>query len=158
MHWYALQIWPNHEAAISQQIGRLGIESYYPARPHPSKRAQRPLPLFPGYLFARFDYDCRVPVLRVPHVKFVGNERSIIGDSEISSIRQMVESGVGLFTHFSWAPGRRALIQSGPLAGLEGVVIRHAGHDRILLSVELISRAVSAEVQAEWLCPVGRAA
>lgn len=156
--WYALQIWPNHEASITEQLSRLGVESYYPSRPHPSKRAVRPLPLFPGYLFARFDFDARVPVLRVPHVRLVGNEGSIIAESEIAAIRQLVDSGHGLFVHYSWEPGRRVAIESGPFAGVDGVVISCKGHERILVSVSMLHRAISVEMDAAWLYPIGRAA
>ncbi len=158
--WYALQIRPNHEATITEQLSLAGIESYYPAREHPSKRATRPLPLFPGYLFARFEFEYeRIPVIRTPHVfRIVGDEGSVISDAEIAAIRQLVQAKVGLFVHYSWEPGRRARIEYGPLAGFEGVIIRHAGRERILLSVEMINRAISAEVEAEWLHPVGKAA
>lgn len=159
MNWYALQTHPNHEPVVSRHLAEIGVESYYPSRQHPSRRAARPLPLFPCYVFARFDYERRVPVVRSSHVvRLIGDEYSVISDQEITSIQQMVSSGVGLFTHFSWTRGRRALIQSGPLVGIEGVVIEHAGHHRILLSIDILGRAVSAQVEAEWLCPVGRAA
>src|SRR5579871_571160 len=152
IHWRALQIWPNHEATITQHLHLLGVESYYPARQNQSRWARhnpgryKPVPLFPGYLFARFEYSERVSVLRLPWVKLVGDETAVIPAVEIESIRQLVNSKLGLFTHYSLEPGRKVRIACGPLTGIEGVVVEHKGQERILVSVELISRALSVEL------------
>ncbi len=45
-------------------------------------------------------------------------------------------------------PGNRVRITAGPLAGLEGVILRQNGQMRFVLSIDLIMRAVAVSVDA----------
>lgn len=114
-------------------------------------------PLFPGYLFVKIDRTDRVRVLELPGVhSIVGNGRDPIAlpSGEIDSLRQ----GVDLL-HMEACPflkvGERARIVRGPLEGLTGIVSRKKGGLRLILSLDLIMKSVSVEVDAADLESLG---
>ena len=57
----------------------------------------------------------------------------------------------------SLAVGQRVRLESGPLCGLEGVVIQEGMRDRICVSVTLLQRGVSVEVDRDWIRPLSPA-
>jgi transcription antitermination factor NusG len=109
-------------------------------------------PLFPGYCFARFDPARRLPVLKcsgvVTIVAFDGGEPAPIPAHEIDGIRRLVESELAYdpcpFIH----EGTMVEVRSGPLKGVVGRLVRKNDKARLVLSVEMISQAVSVEVDA----------
>ena len=50
--------------------------------------------------------------------------------------------------------GRQVRMESGPLAGLQGVLVRRKKQSRFVVSVELISRSVAVEIDEADLKPV----
>lgn len=113
-------------------------------------------PLFPSYCFARFDADERVRVLKCSGVVNIVsfNDKIIpIPDSEMESIRTLVESD------FQYDPcplirrGMMVEVVHGPLRGVFGRLVRKGSHARLVLSVDLIGQAVSVEVDAADVKP-----
>jgi transcription antitermination factor NusG len=79
--WYAVRTRSNCEQTVSEVLKQKGLTEFSPfyvARRRWSDRTKRVrLPLFPGYLFCRFDPLDRLPVLRTPGVvNIVGLRRS----------------------------------------------------------------------------------
>jgi transcription antitermination factor NusG len=108
-------------------------------------------PLFSGYVFAKIALNETVKVLSVPRVfSIVGNGREPLPlpDAEIEALR----AGLSTENAIPWPNvkvGTRARINCGPLAGLEGIVVRTDGQFRIVISVNMISRSVAIHVSAE---------
>jgi hypothetical protein len=50
--------------------------------------------------------------------------------------------------------GARVLIEKGPLAGLEGVALRVDKKFRLVLSLSLLQRSVTVEIEQHWARPV----
>lgn len=153
--WYAVRVRSNTETLAVSGLLRRGLESYYPHRPHPSRRATRPIALFPGYVFARFEYeDAKLQVIRAPYVvQVIGGRGDCIQESDINAIRRFVDSDYPLLMHHAWKVGQRVRITRGAFAGIEGMVLRQdlPQKPRVLVSVELISRAISVQVDADLL-------
>ena len=119
------------------------------------------LPLFPGYLFCRFDVQARLPILTTPGViSVVGTGRIpvAIPDLEIEAIRTVIRSGLHLQPWPQLAVGSRVLIEAGPLKGLEGVALDVKKKYRLFVSVPLLQRSVSVEIDREWIRPLAAAA
>ena len=76
-----------------------------------------------------------------------------IPDSEMESIRTLVES------NFQYDPcplireGMMVEVTHGPLRGVLGRLVRKGSHARLVLSVDLIGQAVSVEVDAADVKP-----
>jgi transcription antitermination factor NusG len=115
------------------------------------------LPLFPGYTFCRFDASVRLPILTTPgvlHVIGAGRVPLPVGDDEIVSIRRTIDAGMPMTPIPYWSEGTRGRIASGPLTGLEGIVIDAKRPVRLVLSVSLLQRSVMVEIDADCVDPV----
>lgn len=115
------------------------------------------LPLFPGYLFVRLALRDRLQVLRVPGVaRLVGfnGAATPLPDTEIESLRRALAEGLRAEPHPYLKVGRSVRITTGPLAGREGILKRYKGDLRVVLSIELIQRSISVEVDASSVIPV----
>jgi transcriptional antiterminator NusG len=90
-----------------------------------------------------------MPVLTVPGVVSlvgIGKTPLAVPDQEIEQVRRMV-AFPALVTPWPFLEeGQTVLIERGPLSGVEGVLKEAKGQFRIVVSVQLLQRSVSAEV------------
>jgi transcription antitermination factor NusG len=113
------------------------------------------LPLFPNYVFVRIAARERVRVLQVPGVlSLVGFGRTLaaLPDFEIEALR----CGLGqrkIEPHPWLVIGERVRIKAGPMAGLEGVLVRKKNNFRVVLALDVILQCVAVEVDADDLEP-----
>jgi transcription antitermination factor NusG len=154
--WFALSVTVRHEKVVSQVLQNKGFETFLPLykRRHEYVRRIREfeLPLFPGYLFCRSDPAVRLPILTTPGVlQMVGAGRTPIPieDREITSLQQAAAAGVSMVPHPFWQSGQRGIITTGPLAGLEGIVVNAKDSMRLILSVGLLQRSVLLEIDSD---------
>jgi len=89
--WYALQVRSRKEGYVASQIQGQGYECLLPTYKSVRKWSDRvkelEQPLFPGYLFCRFDFQNRRPVITTPGVlQIVGYGRTAISVSDGDSI------------------------------------------------------------------------
>ena len=132
-----------------------GFEAFLPTIPKWSRWKDRKKridwPLFPGYCFARFDANERLPVLKctgVVNIVSFDGEIVPIPEQEISAIRRLVESDLQYDSCPLIAEGMTVEVTHGPLKGVVGKLVRKGAHARLVLSVDLIGQAVSVEVDA----------
>lgn len=114
-------------------------------------------PLLSGYVFCRFDPHRRLPIMQIPGVVEVvqfGGEPTPVDEKEIESLRALVSSGAPLVPHAFLHPGDRVRIRRGPLTGVEGILEKFQKGYRIVVSISLLQRSVSAEVDIEWVTAV----
>src|ERR1019366_2439757 len=70
--WYAIRTKSGHEKITATVLNAKGYELYFPV--YKSKRrwsdrtVELKMPLFPGYVFCRFDANCRLPIISSPGV------------------------------------------------------------------------------------------
>jgi transcription antitermination factor NusG len=106
------------------------------------------LPLFPCYLFARASQYDRVDVLRTPGVLGLASSSahpSQISAEDIEALRAAVES-LRAAPHPNLHAGDRVRIIAGPMAGMQGILIRRKQELRVVLSIEIIMRSIAVEV------------
>jgi transcription antitermination factor NusG len=163
--WFALTAKPRHEKAVAQNLRSKGLESFLPlykARRQWTDRYQTvDMPLFPGYVFCRFAYTSKLPVLNTPGVtSVVGfcNVPTPVSDDEISRIQAIQASGLPAQPWPYVRVGQKARIERGSLAGLEGVLLREKDSLRVVVSVELLQRAVAVEIDRDMIRAVQGAA
>lgn len=153
--WFALQVRTRHESGVARFLEGKGYDSFLPqytCRKRWSDRIKEvESPLFPGYVFCRFDPQDRLPILKTPGViQVVGYNRLPvpIENSEIQAIQALVTSGL---PHRPWpflALGERVRIETGPLKGYEGLLVDFKGNHRLVLSVGLLHRSVAVEIDS----------
>src|SRR6266404_1817691 len=150
--WYAVRVRSNFEKKTATLLQQKGLEEFaptYKSRRYWSDRVKViERPLFPGYVFCRFDARNPLPVLQtagVVHVVSFGGDPVAVDDAEIESVRAMVDSALPLFPHAFLRLGERVRVKRGPLSGVEGILERFEKGCRTVVSVSLLTRSVEAE-------------
>jgi transcription antitermination factor NusG len=156
--WFAVHTASNHEKRVAHHLGVREIETFLPLYGVTKRWKNRTsvkveLPLFSGYVFARIAPTERVRVLEVPMVcSIVGNRREAtpLPDAEIERLRAGLQ---GREAHpFPYVKvGNRVRVRSGPLAGMEGIVVRTYGSLSVVLSVDMIQKSIAVHVEADEL-------
>ena len=156
--WYALQVRSRHEFIVADYLGGKQYEWFLPqykCRKRWSDRIKEvDTPLFPGYLFCRFNAEERLPILKTPGViQVVGNNRIPIpvDEEEIRGIRALVASGIPNQPCNFFQVGERVRIESGPLAGVEGILTDFRGSHRFVLAITLLRRGVAVEIDSAFV-------
>ncbi|MGA9529275.1 MAG: UpxY family transcription antiterminator [Terriglobales bacterium] len=165
MRWYAAYANVRHEKQIALQLEGRSLDCFLPlyksVRRWKDRRKEITLPLFPGYLFVRMALRDRLKVISVPgvvHIVSFQGELAALPDTEIETLRQRLRLCGGVEPHPYLTLGARVRVRSGPLAGLEGILVRRKDKFRIVLSIELIMRSIAVEVDEADIDPVGRTA
>jgi transcription antitermination factor NusG len=156
--WFALQVRTKHEGCVADYLDGKGYEWFLPlykCRKRWSDRIKEvETPLFPGYLFCRFDSQERLPILKTPGViQIVGYNRSPvpIDETEINAIQTLVASGMPNRPWPFLHAGDSVQIQCGPLRGLQGVLVSFKGNYRLVLSLTLLQRSVAVEIDSAFV-------
>jgi transcription antitermination factor NusG len=153
--WYAAYTSANHEKRVALQLVQRSVEHFLPLyesmRRWKDRRMKLQMPLFPGYVFVRLALRDRLQVLQVPGLaRLVGFNGlpCALANSEIEAMKTCLERKAYLEPHPYVQVGRRVRVQCGPLAGLEGIVVRKKNRVRFVISLDLIQRSVAVEVEA----------
>jgi transcription antitermination factor NusG len=160
--WYALQVQSRLASVASTVLRGKGYEEFLPvscSRRRWSDRVKKiDLPLFPGYLFCKFDpQDRLVPVLTTPGVIGIvgaGRKPIPVPEEEIEAVRRVLLSGLAAQPWPFLGVGSRIYIESGPLAGIEGIVTNVDKVYRLVVSVTLLQRSVAVEIDRYWARPI----
>lgn len=159
--WYALSVKHQHERRAEIALGWKGFEALAPtyrARRTWSDRSKNlDLPLFSGYVFCRFDFAERIPVLDTPGIARIvgfGNGPAPVADEEIAAIKMVVASRLPVRPWPHLRPGDRVRIEDGPLRGVEGTLLKEKDSLRLVLGVELLQRSIAVELEPESVVPL----
>ncbi len=159
--WYAAQVKPRSEKAVSAALRQKGYEEFLPL--YASQRAWSDrvktvhLPLFAGYVFLQLDIRHRLAVLKTPGVlSFVslGSEPTPIEGREIESIRSLVRAGLPVGPWPYLREGQAVEVERGALKGLRGILLKVKNEFRLVVSVHLLQRSVAVEVEREAVRPL----
>jgi len=160
-HWYALHVKPRFERYVSEHLAQKGYETFLPTYVSKRQWSDRvktlSLPLFPGYTFCRFDVNGRLPILVTPSVMMilgVGRIPAPVEETELATIRHVIDSGVQAAPCAYLTVGEKVRVESGPLAGLVGIVDRIKGRERLVVSVVLLMRSVAVEIDRNCVRPL----
>jgi transcription antitermination factor NusG len=162
--WFGIEVHSRREPRVVDEFAIQGLDSFLPTRRIKRRWSDRikvlDVPLFPGYVFSRFDIADRLRVLNCPGVSKIVGAGSVpipIEDGEIDAIKALVASGIVLTPWPYLRAGQGVRLEHGPLAGLEGLVIRaREGSLRVVVSVTLLQRSVAAEIERDWIGHVAR--
>jgi transcription antitermination factor NusG len=153
--WFALQVRARQEFRISEHLRSNGYEWYLPLYKCRKRWSDRikdmESPLFPGYLFCRFDPLYRLPILKIPGViQIVGFNRqpAPVNEAEIRVIQAVEDSGLPSQPYPYLEVGDKVQIESGPLRGLAGLLVEFQGNHRLVLSVTLLQRSVAVNIDS----------
>ena len=156
--WHALYTRHQHENVVAQALSGKGFEVFLPQyrTVHRWKDRQKEilLPLFPNYVFIRGGLDRMLSIVTTPGVHSLvswGGRPADIPSEEIEAVRRLVESPLRVEPHPFLKCGDLVRIKSGPLEGIEGILVRKTRGYRLVLSVEMLSKSAAVEVDVSMV-------
>jgi transcription antitermination factor NusG len=156
--WYGLRVKSRHEQVASAALRGKGYEPFLPcytARRRWSDRTKvAELPLFPGYVFCRLDVNHRLGVLQsagVVGIVGIGKTPAPIEEREIAAILAVASSGLPAMPWPFVHPGDPVQVAFGPLRGVQGVVQNVNDRQNLVVSVTLLQRSISVELDPTWV-------
>lgn len=159
--WYALQLRSRWESSTAAMLSCKGYQTFLPVYKTAKRASGRShevqAPLFPGYLFCRFNVCDRLPVLITPGVISVvgiGRVPAPVEESEIEAIQRMVSTGMRVEPCPYLEVGQLVRIADGAMSGIEGVLTSFKGTRRIVVSISLLRRSVALEIDRSGVTPV----
>ena len=151
--WYAAYTCPRHEKRVAQQLNERRIESFLPTyhsvRRWKDRKKVLELPLFPSYIFVQIAAHNKLDCLRVPGVlglvTFQGMP-AVVATTEIENLRHGLSDQTIVQPHPYLREGRRVRVRRGAMAGVEGVLVKRRDRARVVLSISLLQRSVSVDI------------
>lgn len=153
--WYAVQTRSRHEKKAAAELRDKGIPCFLPLTTQLHRWSDRDkeveVPLFPGYVFVN---TLTVPEIRVSILRtfgiasFVGNhgKGTPIPDKQIEAVQAIVNQRVPIAAHPYLSMNQKVRIRGGSLDGVEGVLVGMNSDLSLVVSVDLIQRAVAIRV------------
>ena len=159
--WYAVRVRPRAEKLVATALRFKQYEDFLPLYQRRTRWSDRvkvmEYPLFPGYVFCRAELSGRPPLITTPSVigivSFAGKP-ALISEEEINAIKAVLNSGLYSEPWPYLRQGDRVRIVSGPLAGIEGALVRVKSDWRGVISIDALCRSIAVEVDQAWAMPV----
>jgi transcription antitermination factor NusG len=153
--WYAIYTRHQHEKMVAQILTSKGFNTFLPlyATTHKWKDRTKTLslPLFPCYVFLKGEIERRLQIVTTPGIFGLvssGGQPAAIPNVEIEAIQRVIESGARVEAHPFLKCGNWVRVKCGPLAGIEGILVRKKNVSRLVLTVEILGTAAAIEVAA----------
>ncbi|NQT17457.1 MAG: antitermination protein NusG [Planctomycetes bacterium] len=143
--WWALYCLSRREKQLMRRLQALDVPFYGPLVAKPCSRGRiSHVPLFDSYVFVYGDESHRYAALTTNCVsRSLAVPDSASLTSELRQVHRLIDSGEPLTPEPRLEPGSQVRILSGPLLGLEGVVIRRTEQTKLLVGVTLLGLGVS---------------
>ena len=163
--WYAVYARPREEQLAQEHLSRQGFEAYLPRylkqRNHARRVDSVPMPLFPRYLFVRFDIaDFGWRVIRSTRgvVDLVRNGSDPIDVPEpiIAGVKAREDENgyVLLGKNLGLARGDRFRIGGGAFFDQIAVFEAKRDEDRVIALLSLLGRQVTVQVPIGYVAPI----
>ncbi|HBG46041.1 MAG TPA: hypothetical protein DDW94_03535 [Deltaproteobacteria bacterium] len=147
LSWYLVYTKPKYEDNVDTLLTNAGFEVLNPKiverRYQRNKAAEVISPLFPCYIFARFDKMREYHLVKYTRgVKWVlrnENGPAEINDDVVKSIRGRIEDGV-ITIRKVFSPGQELVVNGGPFEGLPAIFEREmTGMERVSILLKSIN-------------------
>lgn len=147
LDWYAVQTQPRKEFFAVSNLERAGVEVFCPRYRQKvilhGYRREVVRPLFPGYLFAAFDRERSLRLVRyargVRDVVSFGGVPATVPVELLEEVVRRMEGGFVRLDPPELRPGQRVEITSGPFRGFTGLFQAHLkGRERVAILLETL--------------------
>jgi transcriptional antiterminator RfaH len=152
-HWIAFYTLARREKDLMRKLEAASVPFYAPLvrrRLHTAGGRVRHsyVPLFAGYVFAPVDDEQRRDALATNTVArwiSIADERMLVGD--LRAIKRLVDSEFPLTPEARLEAGHLVRVRSGALRGVEGVVVKRHGEQRLVVAVRFLNQGASIELE-----------
>jgi transcriptional antiterminator RfaH len=157
--WWAVYTKSRQEKSLARQLLGMSVPFYLPLVPKVSlirgRRVKSQLPLFGSYLFMYGTDEERVQALGTDRiVQLLPAPRGAQMVEDLRNVDSLIKAGAPLTVEARLAPGQRVRVKSGPLMGVEGVILSRRGEDRLLVAVHFLQQGVSVLIQDFQVEPI----
>lgn len=154
--WFAIRVRSRFDKVVSENLRSRNYESFATLHRVQRRWANRnreiEIPLFPGYVFCRFDPQARLPVLTCPgvvHLVCFGDGPVPLDEAEVEAVYAALHSNLPVEACPFVQAGQRVRVEQGSLAGVEGLVVRVKNRVRLVVSITLLQRSVAVELDTD---------
>ncbi len=154
--WWVAHTKSRNEKALAQDLIRKNINYFLPmnwkVRRQRGRTIRSLLPLFGGYLFFCGQENQRIELLRtnrVANLIEVKNQQKLL--CELLQIEQALRTGAPLAPHKYIKAGQRCRVTAGPLADLQGIVLKTRHTARLILQIDMLGQAASVEIDTDMI-------
>ena len=154
--WWVAHTKSRNEKALAQDLIRKDINYFLPMNWKVHRRKGRKirslLPLFGGYLFFCGAEKQRIELLRtnrVANLIEVKDQKRLL--EELLQIERALRAGASLAPHKYLKAGQRCRVITGPLADLEGIVVKTKTVIRLVLQIDMLGQATSVEIDTDMI-------
>jgi transcription antitermination factor NusG len=156
--WFALRVRSRCEKVVAVAARSKGFEDFLPLHRRRQRWSDRSklvdVPLFPGYLFCRLNPEDRFSLLTirgVMHIVGVGRIPEPVDEQEISAIQHAICSDAQVEPWPFLEAGQRVRLSSGPLAGLEGILVETDEQRRVVVGLTILKQSVAVRIERDWV-------
>jgi transcription antitermination factor NusG len=142
-----------HEKTVAHILTGKGFEIFLPlyesARRWKDRIRFLSLPLFPCYVFLNGGLQRKLDIMTTPGILAFVSTSGLpvaIPACEIEALQRVVEIGARAEPYPFLRCGDQIRVKCGPLAGIEGILVRKKNLCRLILSVKMLGKAVAVEV------------
>jgi transcription antitermination factor NusG len=157
--WWVAHTKSRNEKALARNMMHKNIAYFLPmiwkVRCQRGRMMRSLLPLFSGYLFFCGNENQRIETLRtnrVANLIEVKDQGKLL--EELSQIEQAFRAGADLSPHRYIKAGQHCRVIAGPLAGLQGIVVKTKSAVRLLLQINMLGQAASVEIDTCLIEPL----
>lgn len=151
--WWAAYTLARREKDLLRQLRGQRIGHYGAMAPKrtrsPSGRVRTSyVPLFTNYVFVFGSDEDRRRALTsqcISHTLPVADSARLTRD--LDQIRRLIAAEAPLWPESRLESGEQVRVRSGPLSGLEGVVVERRGEQRLLVAVEFLQQGASIQLE-----------
>jgi len=162
MNWYCIHTKPQKEPLAAEQLsGSLGLEVYFPCirRRKLIRRVRREVtgPLFPQYLFCRFDLMSHFRAVRyareVIDVLSFGARPAVVSDELIDDLKiWAAQAPEANGSQPTYASGERVHVSKGPMRGLEAIILEQSDdRDRVSVLLSILGCGAKLRINCDQL-------
>lgn len=157
--WWALHTRPRAEKVLARRFLGKRLPFFLPLYQRQWRSRGRLLraylPLFPGYVFLHGPEPARVAALTtnlVVRCLPVDDQDHLHHD--LARVYRLIAAGAPLSPEERLRAGARVEIVSGPLAGMEGVLLKRGQRAQFFVEVQFLQRGVSVELEGWMIRPL----
>ena len=151
--WIALYTLSRREKDLMRKLEAATVPFYAPLV---KRRLRSPggrtrisyVPLFPGYVFSRVDDEQRRTALATNTVARwlpIADAAAFVAD--LRNIKRLIDTDQPLTPEARLEAGQPVRVRSGPLRGLEGMVVKRRNEQRLVVAVRFLNQGASIELE-----------
>ncbi|KGK13007.1 transcription/translation regulatory transformer protein RfaH [Vibrio navarrensis] len=155
--WYLLYCKRGEQLRAKQHLENQGVECFYPTivveKILRGKRQKKSEPLFPSYIFVRFDFELGPTFTTVrstrgvvDFVRFGAQPKELQGDLIFELKEHQKGNDICVEAKSLPRPGASIRVKKGQFAGIDAIFQEQDGETRSIMLVKMISQVVPVSI------------